>query len=120
MNLPCVLHALAPLGALSAQIVTLISSSLETMRLHNLSSREVMRLLNFELSRKRGFSIEQVPVSAYDGSLKHLKDLKDLEVMRLSRARNLHRRAKRDPKAKMLYLQSFLRKGVSLGYVGRI
>ena len=31
----------------------------------------------------------------------------------------LHWRAKRDPKAKMLYLQSFLRKGVSLGYVGR-
>ena len=29
-------------------------------------------------------------------------------------------RAKRDPKAKMLYLQSFLRKSVSLGYVGRI
>ena len=25
---------------------------------------------------------------------------------------------KRDPKAKMLYLQSFLRKGVSLDYVG--
>jgi hypothetical protein len=32
----------------------------------------------------------------------------------------LHWEAKRDPKAKMLYLQSFLRKGVSLGYVGRI
>ena len=31
----------------------------------------------------------------------------------------LHWRAKRDPKAKMLSLQSFLRKGVSLGYVGR-
>ena len=31
----------------------------------------------------------------------------------------LHGRAKRDPKAKMLYLQSFLRKGVSLGHVGR-
>ena len=30
----------------------------------------------------------------------------------------LHWRAKRDPKAKMLDLQSFLRKGVSLGYVG--
>ena len=29
------------------------------------------------------------------------------------------RRAKCDPKAKMLFLQSFLRKGVSLGYVGR-
>ena len=28
-------------------------------------------------------------------------------------------RAKRDPKAKMLSLQSFLRNGVSLGYVGR-
>ena len=26
---------------------------------------------------------------------------------------------RRDPKAKMLYLQSFPRKGVSLGYVGR-
>ena len=26
---------------------------------------------------------------------------------------------KRDPKAKMLFLQSFLRKGMSLGYVGR-
>ena len=32
----------------------------------------------------------------------------------------LHWRAKRDPKAKMLSLQSFLRKGVSLGYVGSI
>ena len=32
---------------------------------------------------------------------------------------HLHWRAKRDPKAKMLSLQSFLRKGVSLGYVGR-
>ena len=31
----------------------------------------------------------------------------------------LHWRAKRDPKAKMLSLQSFLRKGVSLAYVGR-
>ena len=31
----------------------------------------------------------------------------------------LYWRAKRDPKAKMLSLQSFLRKGVSLGYVGR-
>ena len=31
----------------------------------------------------------------------------------------LHRRAKRDPKAKMLYLQSFLRTSVSLGHVGR-
>jgi hypothetical protein len=30
----------------------------------------------------------------------------------------LHWRAKRDPKAKMLFLQSFLLKGVSLGYVG--
>ena len=30
----------------------------------------------------------------------------------------LHWRAKHDPKATMLYLQSFLRKGVSLGYVG--
>ena len=30
------------------------------------------------------------------------------------------RHPKRNPKAKMLYLQSFLRKGVSLGYVGRI
>ena len=29
-------------------------------------------------------------------------------------------RAKRDPKAKMIDLQSFLRKGVSLGCVGRI
>ena len=28
-------------------------------------------------------------------------------------------KAKRDPKAKMLFLQCFLRKGVSLGYVGR-
>ena len=28
--------------------------------------------------------------------------------------------AKRDPKAKMLHLQSFLRKGVSLGYAGSI
>ena len=27
-------------------------------------------------------------------------------------------RAERDPKARMLYLQSFLQKGVSLGYVG--
>ena len=32
----------------------------------------------------------------------------------------LHWKAKRDPKAKMLSLQSFLRKGVSLGYVGSI
>ena len=32
----------------------------------------------------------------------------------------LHWRAKRDPKAKMLSLQSFLRKGVSLAYVGSI
>ena len=31
----------------------------------------------------------------------------------------LHKRAKRDPKAKVLCLQSFLRKGVSLSYVGR-
>ena len=31
----------------------------------------------------------------------------------------LHGRAKRDLKAKMLHPQSFLRKGVSLGYVGR-
>ena len=31
----------------------------------------------------------------------------------------LHRRAKRDPEAKILPLQSFLRKGVSLGHVGR-
>ena len=29
-----------------------------------------------------------------------------------------HWRAKRDPKAEMLSLQSFLRKGVALGYVG--
>ena len=33
---------------------------------------------------------------------------------------HLHWRAKRDPKAKMLYLQSFPWKGVSLGYAGRI
>jgi len=33
---------------------------------------------------------------------------------------SLHRRAKRDPEAEMLSLQSFLRKGVSLGYVGSI
>jgi len=32
----------------------------------------------------------------------------------------LIRRAKRDPEANMLSLQSFLRKGLSLGYVGRI
>ena len=32
----------------------------------------------------------------------------------------LHWRAKRHPKAKMLYLQSFLQKGVSSGNVGRI
>ena len=32
----------------------------------------------------------------------------------------LHWRAKCDPKAYMLSLQSFQRKGVSLGYVGRI
>ncbi|KAJ1472749.1 hypothetical protein T484DRAFT_1974656 [Baffinella frigidus] len=32
---------------------------------------------------------------------------------------HLHWRAKRDPKAKMLSLQSFLRKGVALAYVGR-
>ena len=38
-----------------------------------------------------------------------LEDLKD---------EPLHRRAKRDAKAKMLFPQSFLRKGVSLGYVG--
>ena len=31
----------------------------------------------------------------------------------------LHWRAKRDPKAKMLFPQSFLRKGVSVAYVGR-
>ena len=31
----------------------------------------------------------------------------------------LHRRAKRDPEVKMLSMQSFLRKGVSLGHVGR-
>ena len=31
----------------------------------------------------------------------------------------LHWRAKRGPKAEMLSLQSFLRKGMSLGYVGR-
>ena len=31
----------------------------------------------------------------------------------------LHWRVKCDPKAKMLYLQSFVRKGVSLGRVGR-
>ena len=39
-------------------------------------------------------------------------DLKDLHGP-------LHGRAKRDPKATMLYLQSLLRKGVSLGHVGR-
>ena len=32
----------------------------------------------------------------------------------------VHWRAEHDPKAEMLYLQSFPRKGVSLGYVGRI
>ena len=32
----------------------------------------------------------------------------------------LHWKSRRDPKAKMLSLQSFLRKGVSLGYVERI
>jgi len=32
----------------------------------------------------------------------------------------LHWRAKRDPEAKMLSLQSFLRRGVSLGYGGSI
>ena len=32
----------------------------------------------------------------------------------------LHWKAKRDPKARMLSLQSFLRKGVSLGYAGSI
>ena len=30
------------------------------------------------LYRKQGFSTEQVPVSAYGGSLKNLRDLKDL------------------------------------------
>ena len=45
-------------------------------------------------------------MSAYVGSSKNLKELKDLKV-------------KCDPKAKVFYLQSFLRKGVSLGGVGR-
>ena len=46
--------------------------------------------------RKQGCSAEQVPVSAYGGSLKNLKDLKDL------------------------LFGSFLRKGEVLAYVGRI
>ena len=42
---------------------------------------------------------------AYVGLIHNLKDLKDLKVC--------------FSKAKMLSLQSFLRKGVSLGHVGR-
>ena len=86
-------------------------------------------------------STEQGPVSAYVGSIQNLKDLKaDLlgfgawasarpsgqpqvppQNQPLSPLHEpLHWRAKRDPKAKMLSLQFFLRKGVSLGYVERI
>ena len=44
---------------------------------------------------------------------KDLKDLKDHPLSPLHEP--LHWRAKRDPKAKMPSLQSFLRKGVSFG-----
>ena len=46
---------------------------------------------------------------------RNLKDLKDLAIRKdLKDLKDL-----KDPEAKMLSLQSFLRKGVSLGYVGR-
>ena len=78
-------------------------------------------------------------MSAYVGSSKNLKDLKGLgfgvcdesglsgltqtpqQKRPLSPLHEpLHWKAKRDPKAKILSLQSLPRKGVSLGYVGRI
>jgi hypothetical protein len=58
----------------------------------------------------------------------NLKDLKEnKEINEKNDARHplsplrepLHGRAKSDPKAKILYLQSFVRKGVWLGHAGR-
>ena len=72
-----------------------------------------------------GLSTEQFPVSAYIGCSKNLKDLKGdsptpAEPPTIPSTRASAWRAKRDPEAKMLSLQSFLRKGVSLGHVGSI
>ena len=64
--------------------------------------------------RKQGFSAEQVPVSASGGSLKDLKDLK-----RTSSGVRLCWELE-EPKAPRFIKESFLRKGVSLGYVGRM
>ena len=65
-------------------------------------------------------------VLAYVGRIHNPKELKGLfktpqQSHPLSPVHDpLHWRAKRDPKASMLSLQSFLRKGVSLSYVGRL
>ena len=63
-------------------------------------------------------------MSAYVGSSKNLKDLKDLRkgvsLSQVGSILNLKDLKDRNPEAKMLSLQSFPRKGVSLSYVGRI
>ena len=56
----------------------------------------------------------------YPGGGRDIFDTSSLQNHPLSPLHEpLHWRAERDPKAKKLSLQSFLRKGVSLGYVGR-
>ena len=89
-----------------------------------------------------GSRLRSGEVFAYVGSIQNLKDLKDRKSLRsgvrlcweleepkepkeqshpLSPLHEpLHGRAKRDPKAKKLYLQSFLRKCVSLAMLGEI
>jgi len=53
-------------------------------------------------------------------SYEHFPDGFKLHLLRMSLLHEpLHWRAKRDPKTEMLSLQFFLRKGVSLAYVGR-
>ena len=47
-------------------------------------------------------------------------EVRGLGRVEVVRQRREPRRLPCDPKAKMLYLQSFPREGVSLGYVGRI
>ena len=61
------------------------------------------------------FGVCSVSMGAMSHTFTHLRRTNPLSPLH----EPLHWRAKRDPRAKMLSLQSFLRKGVSVAYVGR-
>ena len=100
--------------------------------MHSLKLRSERRRVGAS-ERMQGCAADPVYVKgevfAYVGLPQNLKDLQERDPFGLTQTLQqshplspqhepLHWRAKRDPKAKMLYLQSFVQKGVSLGYVG--